>query len=254
MKVTLVNHTPNPEAFISYVARVSNPANQDNPDYAKLIAYLIKHKHYSPFEHAMFTFEIVTSRAIAAQILRHRSFSFQEYSQRYSATTDIEPVEVRKQALKNRQSSTDVFDPVIRTIGTAQNNYDQKASEAIVAFFEQAKSLYLDLRVHGVAKEVARMVMPLATQTTIYMTGNVRSWIHYLALRTAEDTQKEHRDIACAVENILRQYLPTVFMALDSIRADEASGKKLLQTLSALGVDDEEFLELLLLSSPHYKR
>jgi len=190
------------EELISYCARVSNPKNQLNTETApKLLKYLIKHKHWSPFEMASATFEIVTSRAIAAQILRHRSFSFQEFSQRYSSITEIEPVELRKQAVKNRQSSEDVIDePVI-------NNVVQYSLDHSVQTYEKLIN-------QGVAKEQARMVLPLATKTTMYMTGTFRSWVHYIDLRSQEDTQKEHRDIAIELKNVFTEEFKTISEAL----------------------------------------
>lgn len=248
MKVTLTNSTPNPEAFIAYIARVSNPMNQSNPDYAKLIKYLLKNGHYSPFEHSYFTFEIVTSRAIAAQMLRHVSFRFQEYSQRYSVAESTEPVEIRRQATKNRQSSDELFDPDF-DFGYAQ----EKASDLITRAVNSARWTYDRLIESGVAKEVARFILPLSTQTTLYMTGSVRSWIHYLALRNDEHTQKEHRLIAQEIEWELRKQLPIVFTALDSIAADKARDEKLLTVLRNREITDAEFLELLLISGEKYE-
>ena len=191
------------EELIAYCARVSNPSNQDNKQTApRLLKFLIKHKHWSPFEMVDMTVEIKTSRAIAAQILRHRSFSFQEFSQRYSQATDIEPIELRKQAESNRQSSEDVIDePVI-------NNVVKHSIDTALMTYEK-------LITQGVAKEQARMVLPLATQTTMYMKGSIRSWIHYIDLRTEQNTQKEHRLIAEECKNILIANLPTVAEALE---------------------------------------
>ena len=193
----------NAEELIAYCARVSNPSNQDNKQTApRLLKFLIKHKHWSPFEMVDMTVEIKTSRAIAAQILRHRSFSFQEFSQRYSQATDIEPIELRKQAESNRQSSEDVIDePVI-------NNVVKHSIDTALMTYEK-------LITQGVAKEQARMVLPLATQTTMYMKGSIRSWIHYIDLRTEQNTQKEHRLIAEECKNILIANLPTVAEALE---------------------------------------
>jgi len=209
MEVNLISITQ-PEIFssgsaeelIAYCARVSNPENQMNNETApRLLKFLIKHKHWSPFEMVDMCVEIKTSRAIAAQILRHRSFSFQEFSQRYSAATEIEPIELRKQADKNRQSSAEVIDePVI-------NNVVKYAIDHAVQTYEKLLS-------QGVAKEQARMVLPLATQSTLYMKGSVRSWVHYLDLRTEENTQKEHRDIANAIRDIFKEKFPTVSEAL----------------------------------------
>jgi thymidylate synthase (FAD) len=198
----------NAEDIISYCARVSNPTNQMNMETApKLIKFLIKHRHWSPFELASMCVEITTSRAIAAQILRHRSFSFQEFSQRYSEAQTMEPVEVRQQAVKNRQSSTDVINPGV-------NGY-LNAKHAIAVHERRSLELYNDLLKNGVAKECARMVLPLTTQTTIYMSGTVRSWVHYLDLRTEENTQKEHREVAEAIKLIFIDNFPNVSEALD---------------------------------------
>jgi len=209
MEVNLVSITDarifssgKPEELIAYCARVSNPSNQMNHESSpRLLAYLIKHKHWSPFEMVDMCVEIKTSRAIAAQILRHRSFSFQEFSQRYSVATEIEKIELRKQAEKNRQSSEDVItDPVI-------NNVTRHAIDTAV-------QTYNKLITQGVAKEQARMVLPLATSSTLYMKGNVRSWIHYIDLRSQQDTQKEHRDIALKCKEILVNNFPETAKAL----------------------------------------
>lgn len=209
MEVNLVSITDakifssgNPEELIAYCARVSNPSNQMNHESApRLLAYLIKHKHWSPFEMVDMCVEIKTSRAIAAQILRHRSFSFQEFSQRYSVATEIEKIELRKQAEKNRQSSEDIItDPVI-------NNVTRHAIDTAV-------QTYNKLITQGVAKEQARMVLPLATSSTLYMKGSVRSWIHYIDLRAQQDTQKEHRDIALKCKEILVNNFPETAKAL----------------------------------------
>ena len=191
------------EDVIAYCARVSNPKNQNNTKTApKLLKFLIKHKHWSPFELANMCVEIKTSRAIAAQILRHRSFSFQEFSQRYSEATDMEPLELRSPAEKNRQSSSDRIDD------TVINNVAKYS-------MEQSLSCYNKLIAQGVAKECARAVLPLGTQTTMYMNGTVRSWIHYINLRTEENTQKEHRNIANAIKNIFIKQFPNVAEALE---------------------------------------
>ena len=199
------------EDIIAYCARVSNPSNQMNTKTApKLIGFLIKHKHWSPFELASMCVEIKTSRAIAAQILRHRSFSFQEFSQRYSEAQKLEPLELRQQAEKNRQSSTDVIDP------TLTDDYKNvPASLAISQHLNQGIKLYNELIEAGVAKESARMVLPLTTETTLYMNGTVRSWVHYIDLRTEENTQKEHRDIANGVKDIFIEQFPNVSEALE---------------------------------------
>jgi thymidylate synthase (FAD) len=184
----------------------------------KLIKFLIKHKHWSPFELASMCVEIKTSRAIAAQILRHRSFSFQEFSQRYSVAQELEPLELRQQAEKNRQSSTDVVDP------TLTDNYKNvPASKAISQHLDFGVKLYEELIEAGVAKESARMVLPLTTQTTMYMNGTVRSWVHYINLRTEENTQKEHRDIANEIKNIFINQFPNTSEALGWIsKVDDA--------------------------------
>ena len=192
------------EALITYCARVSNPKNQANMETApKLIKFLIKHKHWSPFELASMCVEIKTSRAIAAQILRHRSFSFQEFSQRYSEATEIEPIELREPAEKNRQSSSQPFDK--------RNEVYTLANKTM----ENSMKAYNDLIKSGVAKECARAVLPLGTETTMYMNGTVRSWIHYLNLRTEENTQKEHRDVAHAIKMIFVEQFPNTSEALN---------------------------------------
>ena len=209
MNVSLVSITQpfisdlkNPEDIIAYCARVSNPTNQLNTETApKLLKFLVKHKHWSPFEMVDMTLEIKTSRAIAAQILRHRSFSFQEFSQRYSQAQVLEKLELRKQAAKNRQSSTDEY----------QNSTLQAKVREHIA---KGVSLYNNLIEDGVAKESARMILPLTIETTMYMKGSIRSWAHYIDLRIEENTQKEHREIAEACKEIFKQNLPTVSEAL----------------------------------------
>lgn len=195
-----------PEEHIAYIARVSNPDNQHNHETSgRLLKYLIEHKHWSPFEFVDVTFQIQTRRSIAAQILRHRSFSFQEFSQRYSEATRIEPIEIREQAHKNRQSSSQIINPVVkagRSIGYA----DKIVGEHL----DYCKELYDALLEAGVAREVARDVLPLATATTLYMKGSVRSWIHYLQLRLAEDTQKEHRIVAQQIATIFEKHFPII--------------------------------------------
>jgi|TARA_B100000085_G_scaffold282538_1_gene311240 thymidylate synthase (FAD) len=199
------------EDLIAYCARVSNPNNQMNKETApRLVKYLIKHRHWSPFELASMCVEIKTSRAIAAQILRHRSFSFQEFSQRYSSIQELEPLELRGQAETNRQSSTDVIDPVLT------NNYKNvPASLAVSQHLNEGVKLYEELIEAGVARETARMVLPLTTETTMYMNGTVRSWIHYIDLRSKEDTQKEHREIAEAIKEVFVENFPNVSEALE---------------------------------------
>ena len=196
-----------PEEIIVYIARVSNPSNQMNMETApKLINYLIKHKHWSPFEFVDMTVEIVTRRSIAAQILRHKSFSFQEFSQRYSSATNVQSIELRKQAEKNRQSSAEPYNPDW-VAGV-------KLSDIVNGHFQATLNLYNQMLDAGIAREVARDILPLATETTLYMKGSIRSWIHYLELRTKEDTQKEHRDIADDIKNIFTQNFPNVSEAI----------------------------------------
>ena len=192
------------EDIIAYCARVSNPKNQANAETApKLLKFLIKHKHWSPFELANMCVEIKTSRGIAAQILRHRSFSFQEFSQRYSEAQQLEELELRSPAKKNRQSSSDALDE------------QHEAYKIAKASMEAAMNSYKHLIEIGVAKECARGILPLATETTMYMNGTVRSWIHYINLRTEENTQKEHREIAEEIKSIFTEQFPTVSEALD---------------------------------------
>lgn len=191
------------ERFIVYCARVSNPANQFNTDTSdKLINYCIKHQHWSIFEQAYCTFEIETSRAIAAQILRHRSFTFQEFSQRYAETQELEPVEWRKQGKTNRQ------------VGEDATELPEHLENEFKALQWNTKRLYDLLLQEGVARECARMVLPLNTQTTLYMSGSVRSFIHYLQLRTKEDTQKEHREVALEMKKVFCETFPNIAKAL----------------------------------------
>ena len=207
MNVKLVTVTPDAEQLMAYVARVSNPSNQDNEKYAGLLKYCIKHNHWSVFEQSSMTLEIETTRAIAAQILRHRSFTFQEFSQRYAASTalgDIPLPELRRQDLKNRQNSTNDLDPFV------VQDYELK----IKRHFVDAVKLYDEMLEAGVAKECARMVLPLATPTRIYMTGSCRSWIHYINLRSAHGTQKEHMVIAEACRKVFTEQFPAVSEAL----------------------------------------
>ena len=208
-KVTLVQATPNPEETMAYVARVSNPKNQDNPSFEGLLKYCIKHGHWSVFEQAYMTLEIETSRAIAAQILRHRSFPYQEFSQPYAVSTllsDTIPMpKLRRQDTKNRQNSIDDVDPFIR----------QQFEIAMQRYFEEGLDLYRTMLDKGIAKECARMVLPLAVPTRIYMTGSCRSWIHYIALRSANGTQAEHMDIANQAKEIFCEQYPTVGKAME---------------------------------------
>ena len=197
------------EELIVYIARVSNPANQFNMETGwKLIRYLIKHKHWSPFEHVSCTFEIKTSRAIAAQILRHRSFTFQEFSQRYAQATDLEPVEWRKQGKTNRQ------------VGDESITLPTHLQYAVDEAQRNTKALYDQLINEGIAKESARMILPLSTSTTIYMSGTLRSWIHYLDLRCAEGTQKEHREIALDIKKGLEELFPETFKAINELNVN----------------------------------
>jgi len=217
MKVDLVSITQpidelvssEPEELIAYCARVSNPENQDNTKTApRLLKFLIKHKHWSPFEMVDMTLQIKTSRAIAAQILRHRSFSFQEFSQRYSEAQVLEKLQIRKQAEKNRQSSTDEFE---------DTNLLGRVREHIA----KGLSLYQALVGAGAAKESARMILPLTTETTLYMKGSIRSWVHYIELRTEQNTQKEHRDIADECKRIFVERFPSVSEALWGIEHED---------------------------------
>jgi len=190
------------EELISYCARVSNPSNQMNMETSpKLLNYLIKHKHWSPFEMVDMTVSIVTRRSIAAQILRHRSFSFQEFSQRYSTATDIQQIELRKQGKTNRQSSEEII-------------LDSTLSKMVDNHLEKSKELYQYLIDEGVSRETARDVLPLATETTMYMKGSIRSWIHYLDLRCSQDTQLEHRHIANDIKDIFIKNFPNISEAL----------------------------------------
>ena len=205
--VSLISVTPKAEEIIAYCARVSNPQNQDNPDSERLIRYLIKHRHWSPFEMAHIVMEIGTTRAIAAQILRHRSFSFQEFSQRYADVSTMafaKPPSLRRQDIKNRQSSIDDLD---------QETVSKLSSKANL-LFEQSRGLYQEMLAAGVAKECAREVLPLATPTKIYMAGSVRSWLHYIDLRSAHGTQKEHQDVAIKCREILTKEMPCVCNAM----------------------------------------
>ena len=208
MKVNLVTVTPDAEKQMGYIARVSNPQNQTNPAVAGLLGYCIKHGHWSVFEQAHMTVEIETTRGIAAQILRHRSFTFQEFSQRYANTNllgEIEVPDLRSQDLKNRQNSNDDI-PEEQT---------KRLQDQIKRYFAEGIDLYNELIREGVAKECARFVLPLATPTRIYMTGSVRSWIHYIDLRSAHGTQKEHMDIVEEIRGIFKQQFPVCTNALN---------------------------------------
>jgi len=206
--VKLVTVTPEAEKTMGYVARVSNPNNQENPKVAGLLSYCIKHNHWSVFEQAHMTLEIETTRGIAAQILRHRSFTYQEFSQRYadsSMLSDHIPMfEFRRQDDKNRQNSIDDIDPFLR----------QEFQIKVQQHFEQGMKLYRQMLDASIAKECARFVLPLAVPTKIYMTGSVRSWIHYIELRSANGTQKEHMDIALDAKRVFCEQFPICAEAL----------------------------------------
>ena len=208
MNVKLGSSTPEAEKLMGYVARVSNPKNQDNPKVSGLIGYCIKHGHWSVFEQAHMTLEIETTRGLAAQILRHRSFTYQEFSQRYADSSLLEehiPVpEIRRQDTKNRQNSIDDIAPHMR----------QKYEIKMYSLFEQSMELYKEMLDSGIAKECARFVLPLATPTRLYMTGSCRSWIHYIQLRSGHRNQKEHMDIANECKRIFSEQFPVVAEAL----------------------------------------
>lgn len=203
--VKFITVTQDAEKIMSYVARVSNPANQDNPDYEKLLSYCIKHQHWSVFETPYLTLEITTSRAIAAQILRHRSFTFQEFSQRYAVPTEYVEIEARRQDDKNRQNSVDDL-----SIETKQRFFAMQIDTWI-----EAKKKYDEAIILGIAKECARFLLPLNTQTTLYMTGNVRSWIHYINLRTSQGTQLEHKVLVEQCKKIFIEQFPVTSKALE---------------------------------------
>ena len=200
----LVWVTPNAEQLIGKIARVSNPANEDNPNVEKLIRYLIKHKHWSPFEMASMCVEIKTTRAIAPQILRHRSFSFQEFSQRYAVATEINVPDLRRQDMKNRQNS--INDLPEEKVEFLQQQIDNH--------YRSAMDIYNSMLDSGVAKECARSVLPLSTATRLYMSGTIRSWLHYVDLRADNGTQLEHMQIARSVGDILADQVPTVARAM----------------------------------------
>jgi len=208
MSVKLISVTPDAEQTMAYVARVSNPSNQDNENYAGLLRYCIKHNHWSVFEQAFMTLEIETTRGLAAQILRHRSFTYQEFSQRYADSSllgDIPVPELRRQDTKNRQNSIDDVDPFVV----------QKYQILMQDHFKHAMDIYQKMLEDGIAKECARFVLPLATPTRLYMSGSCRSWIHYINLRSANGTQKEHMDIAEECKKIFSEQFPTVAEALE---------------------------------------
>ena len=207
-QIKLISVTPDAEKQMAYCARVSNPNNQDNDNYAGLLRYCIKHHHWSIFEQAYMTLEVETTRAIAAQILRHRSFTFQEFSQRYAQSNELGKIQLpdlRRQDTKNRQNSIDDVDPFVK----------QKLEAQMITLFSSAQSLYNQMIQEGIAKECARMVLPLCTPTRIYMSGSVRSWIHYIELRSANGTQKEHMDIANECKSIFIKTFPTIAEAME---------------------------------------
>lgn len=207
--VKLVSVTPDAEKHIAYCARVSNPSNQGNDSFEGLIKYCIKHKHWSIFEQSFMTLEIETSRAIAAQVLRHRSFTFQEFSQRYADSSllsdKIVLPELRRQDVKNRQNSTDDLDPFVQ----------QNLELQMQTLFDSSMALYQQMLERGVAKECARMVLPLAVGTRLYMSGSLRSWMHYIDLRSSNGTQKEHMIIAEGCKKIFCEQFPIIGTALD---------------------------------------
>ena len=208
MTVQLISITPDAEKTMAYIARVSNPSNQDNENFSGLLRYCIKHQHWSVFEQSTMTLEIQTTRAIAAQILRHRSFTYQEFSQRYADSNllgQVELPELRRQDDKNRQNSIDDLDPEVV----------EKLNKQMNTLFSSSFSLYNQMLKLGVAKECARFVLPLATPTRIYMTGSCRSWIHYINLRSAHGTQKEHMEIANACKKVFVEQFPAVSEALE---------------------------------------
>ncbi len=214
MNVKLISVTPDAEKMMGYVARVSNPSNQENPKVAGLLKYCVKHQHWSVFEQSFMTLEIETTRGLAAQILRHRSFTFQEFSQRYADSSllsaNIPLPELRRQDTKNRQNSIDDIDEF----------KVQKYQMLMQDHFRDAMALYQTMLDEGIAKECARFVLPLATPTRLYMSGSCRSWIHYIALREKSGTQKEHMDIAKECKKIFVEQFPTCAEALGGLDVD----------------------------------
>ena len=205
----LISVTPEAEKTMAYIARVSNPSNQNNENFSRLLKYCIDHNHWSVFEQSSMTIEVETTRAIAAQILRHRSFTFQEFSQRYAdssmLSSKIPLPELRRQDTKNRQNSIDDLDP-----------FDVQSMELqMQTLFDSSMALYQQMLNRGVAKECARNVLPLCTPTRIYMTGSCRSWIHYISLRSANGTQKEHMDVAESCKKVFVEQFPVVSEALE---------------------------------------
>jgi len=209
MTATLISVTPDAEKHIAYCARVSNPSNQGNDSFEGLIKYCIKHKHWSIFEQAFLTIELETTRAIAAQVLRHRSFTFQEFSQRYADSSllsnKIPLPQLRRQDNKNRQNSTDDLDPFLQ----------QNLELQMQTLFDSSMALYQQMLERGVAKECARNVLPMCVPTKMYMSGSVRSWVHYIDLRSANGTQKEHMDLANDCKTIFTEQFPIIAQALD---------------------------------------
>ena len=209
MTVRLISVTPDAEKTMGYVARVSNPNNQENPKVAGLLKYCVNHQHWSVFEQAFMTLEIETTRGLAAQCLRHRSFTYQEFSQRYADSSlladEIPMIDLRRQDTKNRQTSIDDIDPFTK----------QEFEIKIKRHFEEGMKLYKEMLEANIAKECSRFVLPLATPTRIYMSGSCRSWIHYIQLRSANGTQKEHMDIAEECKKIFVEQFPTVAEALE---------------------------------------
>ncbi len=207
--IKLISVTPDAEKTMAYIARVSNPKNQNNDKFAGLLSYCIRHGHWSVFEQAHMTLEIQTTRGLGAQILRHRSFTFQEFSQRYADTNlladEIPMFDLRSQDLKNRQNSTD----------DVPKNKKADLQEKIAEHFVASMDLYNELLANGIAKECARFVLPLATPTRLYMTGSCRSWIHYINLRSAHGTQKEHMDVVAECKKIFVEQFPAVSEALE---------------------------------------
>ena len=208
-KIKLISVTPDAEKHIAYVARVSNPQNQENEKFAGLLRYCIQHGHWSVFEQAFMTLEINTTRGLAAQILRHRSFTYQEFSQRYQDVShireDIPLPELRSQDTKNRQNSIDDVD----------SDVVKRFNKKMRSHFDASIDLYKEMLHAGIAKECARFVLPLSTPTRLYMTGSVRSWIHYIELRSGHGTQKEHMDLVAEARGVFNRQFPTVAEALE---------------------------------------
>ena len=209
--VKLISVTPDAEKHMAYCARVSNPSNQNNEKFSGLLKYCVKHQHWSIFEQAFMTLEINTTRGLAAQVLRHRSFTYQEFSQRYADSSllseEIPVPELRRQDTKNRQNSIDDIDPFVK----------QEFEIKMKKHFEDGMKLYKEMLDEGIAKECSRFVLPLAVPTKMYMTGSVRSWIHYIDLRSANGTQKEHMDIALGAKEIFIEQFPSVAEAMEWI-------------------------------------